>query len=119
MSEYPPSLPLRLLTVNIHKGYSAFNCRFVLHELREAVHAVRSDLVFLQEVEGASGSAGPGVGAQQVARMQRSVIRDLSRDHPGFRPAAFIQATQSIRLISSQACRVCSAHADRHHTAAK
>jgi endonuclease/exonuclease/phosphatase family metal-dependent hydrolase len=67
MSEYPPLLssqPLRLLTVNIHKGYNAFNRRFVLHELREAVRAVRSDLVFLQEVEGASGSAGAAVGAQ-------------------------------------------------------
>jgi len=50
MSEYPHSQPLRLLTVNVHKGYNAFNRRFVLHELREAVRAVRSDLVFLQEV---------------------------------------------------------------------
>ncbi|HEX7719204.1 MAG TPA: endonuclease/exonuclease/phosphatase family protein [Woeseiaceae bacterium] len=64
MSEHPSSQPLRLLTVNIHKGYSAFNRRFVLHELREAVRAVRSDLVFLQEVEGASGSAEAVVGAQ-------------------------------------------------------
>jgi len=65
MSEYLPAQPLRLLTVNIHKGYNAFNRRFVLHELREAVRAVRSDLVFLQEVEGASGSAGAvDVGAQ-------------------------------------------------------
>ena len=67
MSEYRPLLPvppLRLLTVNIHKGYSAFNRRFVLHELREAVRAVGSDLVFLQEVEGASGSTGATFGAQ-------------------------------------------------------
>lgn len=67
MSEHsplPPSPPLRLMTVNIHKGYNAFNRRFVLHELREAVRAVRSDLVFLQEVEGASGSASAAIGAQ-------------------------------------------------------
>jgi endonuclease/exonuclease/phosphatase family metal-dependent hydrolase len=43
---------LRVLTVNIHKGYSFFNRRFVLQELREAVRAVESDLVFLQEVRG-------------------------------------------------------------------
>ena len=56
---------LRVLTVNIHKGFSAFNRRFVLHELREAVRAVRSDLVFLQEVEGGTGPAGAAaVGAQ-------------------------------------------------------
>lgn len=60
MSAPLPSLPLRLLTVNIHKGFNAFNQRFVLHELREAVRTLGSDLVFLQEVEGGSG----GVGAQ-------------------------------------------------------
>lgn len=62
----PSPLPqLRVLTVNIHKGYTAFRRRFVLHELREAVRAVRSDLVFLQEVEGASVSArAADVGAQ-------------------------------------------------------
>ena len=67
MSGYSPLLsaqPLRLLTVNIHKGYSAFNRRFVLNELREAVRAMGSDLVFLQEVEGDSGSASAAVGAQ-------------------------------------------------------
>ncbi len=53
-----PSPPLRLLTVNIHKGYTAFNRRRVLHELREAVRALGSDLVFLQEVEGGAGAAG-------------------------------------------------------------
>lgn len=61
-----PSQSLRLLTVNIHKGYNAFNRRFVLHELREAVRALGSDLVFLQEVEGSSSSSvsAAAVGAQ-------------------------------------------------------
>jgi endonuclease/exonuclease/phosphatase family metal-dependent hydrolase len=58
MREPPPSRPLRLLTVNIHKGFNAFNRRFVLRELRDAVRAVGSDLVFLQEVEGGSGPFG-------------------------------------------------------------
>ena len=63
--ELPPTDALRVLTVNIHKGFSAFNRRFVLHELREAVRAMRSDLVFLQEVEGGAGPAGAAaVGAQ-------------------------------------------------------
>ena len=52
-----PGQHLRVLTVNIHKGYTAFNRRFVLQELREAVRAVRSDLVFLQEVAGVDGAA--------------------------------------------------------------
>jgi len=54
----PHAQPLRLLTVNIHKGYNAFNRRHVLHELRESVRAVGSDLVFLQEVDGRAGTAG-------------------------------------------------------------
>jgi len=43
---------LRVLTLNIHKGFSSFNRRFVLHELREAIRSTSADLVFLQEVLG-------------------------------------------------------------------
>ena len=42
----------KVLTVNIHKGFTAFNRRFMLHELREAVRSVGADVVFLQEVAG-------------------------------------------------------------------
>lgn len=51
MSEEHP--PLRILTVNIHKGFAALNRRFVLEDLRHAIRAVNADLVFLQEVQGA------------------------------------------------------------------
>lgn len=47
-----PEAVLRVLTVNTHKGFSFLTGRFVLHELREAVRAVRADVVFLQEVQG-------------------------------------------------------------------
>lgn len=43
---------VRVLTVNAHKGFSAFNRRYVLPELREAVRSQDADLVFLQEVLG-------------------------------------------------------------------
>lgn len=43
---------VRLLTLNIHKGFSLFNRRFVLHDLREAVRSVSADIVLLQEVIG-------------------------------------------------------------------
>jgi endonuclease/exonuclease/phosphatase family metal-dependent hydrolase len=46
-------LSLKILTVNAHKGFTFFNRRFILHELRDAVRAVAPDLVFLQEVLGA------------------------------------------------------------------
>jgi endonuclease/exonuclease/phosphatase family metal-dependent hydrolase len=43
---------LRIVTINIHKGFSWGNRRFVLHRLREAIRSVDADIVFLQEVVG-------------------------------------------------------------------
>ena len=49
----PPAVHrMRILTVNTHKGFTAFNRRFILPELREAVRTTGADLVFLQEVMG-------------------------------------------------------------------
>lgn len=42
----------KVLTVNIHKGFTFFNRKFILPELREAVRSVGADVVFLQEVTG-------------------------------------------------------------------
>jgi len=44
---------LKIATYNIHKGYSQFKRRFVLHELRERLRDLDADIVFLQEVQGA------------------------------------------------------------------
>lgn len=43
---------LRVLTLNIHKGYTALSGRFMLHELKTAISEVGADIVFLQEVQG-------------------------------------------------------------------
>jgi endonuclease/exonuclease/phosphatase family metal-dependent hydrolase len=43
---------LRIVTINIHKGFSWGNRRFILHRLREALRSVDADIVFLQEVVG-------------------------------------------------------------------
>lgn len=43
---------LRILTLNTHKGFTTFNRRFILHELRDAVRTLSTDVVFLQEVLG-------------------------------------------------------------------
>jgi endonuclease/exonuclease/phosphatase family metal-dependent hydrolase len=47
---------LKVMTVNAHKGFTFFNRRFILHELRDAVRAVGADIVFLQEVLGTHAS---------------------------------------------------------------
>ncbi|WET42813.1 endonuclease/exonuclease/phosphatase family protein [Citrobacter enshiensis] len=42
-----------VLTINTHKGFTAFNQRFILPQLRDAVRTVSADIVCLQEVMGA------------------------------------------------------------------
>jgi endonuclease/exonuclease/phosphatase family metal-dependent hydrolase len=43
---------LTIATYNIHKGFSHFNRRVVLHGLRERLRELGADIVFLQEVQG-------------------------------------------------------------------
>ena len=43
---------LRVTTYNIHKGFSQFNRRMMVHELRERLRELSADIVFLQEVQG-------------------------------------------------------------------
>ncbi len=50
---------LKIATYNIHKGYSQFNRRFVLHALRERLRELDADIVFLQEVQGADRRKRP------------------------------------------------------------
>ncbi|MDH5766283.1 MAG: endonuclease/exonuclease/phosphatase family protein [Gammaproteobacteria bacterium] len=45
-------LPLKILTYNIHKGFSVGNRRFILHDIKEALRKVNADIVFLQEIQG-------------------------------------------------------------------
>lgn len=44
--------PLTVLTLNLHKGFTAMNRRFVLPALKAAVQHCNADIVFLQEVLG-------------------------------------------------------------------
>jgi endonuclease/exonuclease/phosphatase family metal-dependent hydrolase len=39
-------------TYNIHKGFSHLTRRMVIHELKEKLHGLSADLLFLQEVQG-------------------------------------------------------------------
>lgn len=43
---------IRVASYNIHKGLSHFNRRLTVHELRDKLHALKADIVFLQEVQG-------------------------------------------------------------------
>src|SRR5947209_10150665 len=41
-------------TYNIHKGFSQLNRRMVIHELKDKLHGLAVDVLFLQEVLGAN-----------------------------------------------------------------
>lgn len=43
---------LHIATFNIHKGFSQFNQRLVIHELRDELRRLNPDILFLQEVQG-------------------------------------------------------------------
>lgn len=43
---------LKVLTYNIHKGFSASNWRFILHDIKDAIREIDADVVFLQEIHG-------------------------------------------------------------------
>lgn len=43
---------LKLLSYNIHKGFTASNRNFVLGKIKESIRLVHADIVFLQEVLG-------------------------------------------------------------------
>lgn len=51
MQTKPAIQKLRILTLNMHKGFTPFN-RFILPELREAIRSLSTEIVFLQEVHG-------------------------------------------------------------------
>jgi endonuclease/exonuclease/phosphatase family metal-dependent hydrolase len=63
-------LEISIATYNIHKGFSQFNRRFVLHELRERLRELDADIVFLQEVQGAH------------SRVVHSGLNHLEHPHP-------------------------------------
>ncbi len=43
---------LHVATYNIHKGFSHFNRRMMVHELRDHLRSLNADIIFLQEVQG-------------------------------------------------------------------
>jgi endonuclease/exonuclease/phosphatase family metal-dependent hydrolase len=43
---------LHVVTYNIHKGFSQFNRRLIVHDLRDHLRDINADIVFLQEVQG-------------------------------------------------------------------
>jgi len=43
---------IKIVTYNIHKGFSTTNKHFVLHDIKSALQNIAADIVFLQEIQG-------------------------------------------------------------------
>ena len=71
MPDQTQQFSFKVLTINIHKGFTAFNRRFILPELRDAVRTVSADIVCLQEV----------MGAHEVHPLARYLALRVSRRH--------------------------------------
>ena len=86
-----PAVQLRVLTLNLHKGFSALNRRFVLHEIRAAVRLVGADVVFLQEVLGAAppahGARGEKVTTPQYEFLADSIWQQHAYGHNAVSPS--------------------------------
>jgi endonuclease/exonuclease/phosphatase family metal-dependent hydrolase len=48
----PSPVTLKIISYNIHKGFTAGNRKFVLSRIKESIRRVGADLVLLQEVQG-------------------------------------------------------------------
>jgi len=46
------AFPIKVLTYNVHKGFTTANLRFVLHRIREELLKTEADIIFLQEIQG-------------------------------------------------------------------
>jgi len=47
-----PGTSIKVLTYNIHKGFSTSNLRFILHDIKESLRIVDADVLLLQEIHG-------------------------------------------------------------------
>ena len=95
-----PSLSFKALTVNVHKGFSTFNRRFVLHELRDAVRKVGTDLVFLQEVHGTQRAHAQRIANFPQVPQYEFLADEIWHEHAYGRNAVYDNGDHGNALLS-------------------
>lgn len=71
----------RVLSYNIHKGFTSRNRRFVLDEIRFAIRELEPDFVFLQEVLGEHRGHQNRVGSRWPSQSQFEYMADAIWPH--------------------------------------
>jgi len=95
-----PQLTVKVLTVNAHKGFTFFNRRFILHELRDAVRATGADIVFLQEVLGAHQGHASRVARWPTMSQYEFLADSIWQDFAYGRNAAYPYGHHGNALLS-------------------
>lgn len=72
---------LRMLSYNIHKGFSGANQRYLLDEMRTVIRSVNADCVFLQEVVGEHKKRGKHHQQQADAAQFEFLADDIWRHY--------------------------------------
>jgi endonuclease/exonuclease/phosphatase family metal-dependent hydrolase len=68
---------LRVVTCNIHKGFSQFNQHMSVHELRDELRASDADIVFLQEVQGKNKKHAKNIENWPAKAQHRFLAEDV------------------------------------------
>ena len=77
-----PNLSIKVMTYNIHKGFSIGNRRFILHDIKDSLRHVDADVVFLQEILGERTITRPALPADVLADHEDCFPRCWSSDGP-------------------------------------
>ena len=96
------SASLTVATYNIHKGFSHFNRRIVVHDMRERLRMMGADIVFLQEVVGHNTKH---VERHEAGPMHPSSMSFWRRRNGRPLPTLATQSTKTV-TTATQSCRV-------------
>ncbi|HSI48314.1 MAG TPA: endonuclease/exonuclease/phosphatase family protein [Ideonella sp.] len=89
-----------VLTINIHKGFSSLNRRFVLPALRDAMRAVGADVVLLQEVHGRHAGHGARVADWPNAPHYEFLADTVWHQHAYGRNAVYTEGDHGNAVLS-------------------
>lgn len=92
--------PLTVLTLNLHKGFTAMNRRFVLPALKAAVQQCNADVVFLQEVLGQHDTHAQRVHGWPAQSQYEYLADSIWRDFAYGRNAVYPQGHHGNAVLS-------------------
>jgi endonuclease/exonuclease/phosphatase family metal-dependent hydrolase len=91
---------LRILTYNIHKGFTSTNREFVLDRIRQSIRLIDADLVFLQEVLGHHESARSHIRDWPTQRQFEFLAHEVWEHHAYGRNSVYTSGHHGNAILS-------------------